>query len=101
MPPADVSGESPLDFRHARLGPSTGVKQGQNCIILGPKSANFPLHRSPMESVRLVHIVRGKPVLAHAGPHLIAVLLPFCLGLPAIYMNANINKKYREHTWRY
>lgn len=69
MPPADVSGESPLDFRHARLAASAGVKYGQNCIMMDPKPASFPLHRSPMELVRFVCIVRGKHRCLHMqGP---------------------------------
>lgn len=46
MQPTYVGGESPFDFRHAGLHPSTCVKLGQNCIILGPKPANFPQFKS-------------------------------------------------------
>lgn len=98
MQPTYVGGESPFDFRHAGLHPSTCVKLGQNCIILGPKSANLPQYKSH-GITDIAHMLRGKP--AYTGSYLIAILYPFLLKMSAICVKANTNKKYRELPWHY
>lgn len=91
MRPTDFNGEPPLDFRHARLGPSTCVKLGQNCIILGPKPAGFSQSESHGISETCSYGTRKAQVLVYAGPYLIAVLHPFLLSMSAICMKANTN----------